>query len=325
MRNIKNRTLCVMLTLSLLLLIHGTTMAQEEQTKRRIGVTLASEKAAYQKNLEEALIRTQGNDDSFELEIQYADWDVLKQEEQIRGYLKEGMDAVILCPVNAKSFRNVLKEAKDLQIPVIDLNMKLDTISSEYIATYVGASMSEEASLIAGMIKDYFHDKEGRVGIIEGAPGSDPQIYRTQTFLEEMIRYPNIEIVGIMNGGWSRKKAAMAAYDLIAKNKDLNCIYCHDCDMAMGAWETVHEMGKDDEIMIVGIGSEPEYLDAVRTGKLYGLVSQPVEFEAAYSVSCAKRAARGEPLRSWYKNTVEIVTRENVEDYKENQFISSAY
>lgn len=65
----------------------------------------------------------------------------------MRDFIRRKVDAIIFCPVNAKSYLNVLREARNAGIPVINLNMKVDTVSAEYITTYVGASMSEEADL----------------------------------------------------------------------------------------------------------------------------------------------------------------------------------
>ena len=60
------------------------------------------------------------------MEFYYADWDADKQEEQLREMIDKQVDSIILCPVDAKSFLNVLREARDAGTPVVNLNMKLD-------------------------------------------------------------------------------------------------------------------------------------------------------------------------------------------------------
>lgn len=287
-----------------------------EQDKVTIGISMASELASYQKGLAGKMQEIAEQSDSYEVEFYYADWDADKQEEQLREMIDKQVDSIILCPVDAKSFLNVLREAKDAGIPVVNLNMKLDPFSCEYIATYVGGSMSEEAVLAAELAADYFGEEEGKIGIIEGFPGSDPQIYRTQTFLEEMNSQPNIEIVGIVDGKWSRSRAELAALDLLRKEPEIDMIYCHDCNMAMGAYDTLEKEGKEDEVKIIGIGDADEYKDAVKEGKIYGIASQSVDYEAAYALICAEKAARGKILRPWYKNPCETLTAENIDKYR---------
>lgn len=287
-----------------------------EEDKVTIGISMASELAAYQKGLAGKMQEIAEQSDSYEVEFYYADWDADKQEEQLREMIDKQVDSIILCPVDAKSFLNVLREAKDAGIPVVNLNMKLDPFSCEYITTYVGGSMSEEAVLAAELAADYFGEEEGKIGIIEGFPGSDPQIYRTQTFLEEMNSQPNIEIVGIVDGKWSRSRAELAALDLLRKEPEIDMIYCHDCNMAMGAYDTLEKEGKEDEVKIIGIGDAVEYKDAVKEGKIYGIVSQSADYEAAYALICAEKAARGKALRPWYKNPCEALTAENIDKYR---------
>ena len=312
MKRIAAATAAVLLSGSLPLCVQGKGQEEEKVT---IGISMASELASYQKGLAGKMQEIAEQSDSYEVEFYYADWDADKQEQQLREMIDKQVDSIILCPVDAKSFLNVLREARDAGIPVVNLNMKLDPFSCEYITTYVGGSMSEEAVLAAELAVDYFGEEEGKIGIIEGFPGSDPQIYRTQAFLEEMNSHPNIEIVGIVDAKWSRSRAELAALDLLRKDPEIDMIYCHDCNMAMGAYDAIKKEGKE-EIKIIGIGDALEYKDAVKEGKIYGIASQSMDYEAAYGLICAERAARGKELRPWYKNPCETFTEENIDKYR---------
>lgn len=301
----------------------GPEVTPQEQTGHQekksddilIGCTLASGQSNYQEALGTLMGNFAAADGSYSIDIRYANWSVETQDEQMREFIAKGVDAIILCPVNAKSFLNVLKEARRAGIPVINLNMKLDMVSSEYIETYVGASMSEEAEMAAALAIDYFDGKEGKIGIIEGIPGSDPQIYRTQTFLEKIASHPNIVVMGIANGAWEKDKAKEEARALLEKCPEINMFYCHDNYMSLGVYELLEELGKTEEIQLIGIGNAADHMEAVRMGKLYGLVSQPPEFEAYYALEYAKKAALEENLRSWCKNEAQIITKDNVDDY----------
>lgn len=320
MRKIGRKTVFAALAAAVFLMQGGLPLCVQgegrEEDKVTIGISMASELASYQKGLAGKMQEIAEQSDSYEVEFYYADWDADKQEEQLREMIDKQVDSIILCPVDAKSFLNVLREAKDAGIPVVNLNMKLDPFSCEYITTYVGGSMSEEAVLAAELAADYFGEEEGKIGIIEGFPGSDPQIYRTQAFLEEMNSQPNIEIVGIVDGKWSRSRAELATLDLLRKEPEIDMIYCHDCNMAMGAYDTLEKEGKEDEVKIIGIGDAVEYKDAVKEGKIYGIVSQSADYEAAYALICAEKAARRKELRPWYKNPCEALTAENIDKYR---------
>lgn len=292
------------------------TSVMKESDEVVIGCTLASGQSYYQEALGTLMENFAAYDGSYTLDIRYASWSVEEQEEQMRDFISKGVDAIILCPVNAKSFLNVLKDARTAGIPVINLNMKLDMVSSEYIETYVGASMSEEAEMAAELAIEYFGGEEGQIGIIEGIPGSDPSIYRTQTFLEKLTSHPNIEVVGIANGEWEKDVAKEQARTLLEKCPEINMFYCHDNYMSQGVYELLEKLGRTEDIVLIGIGNATDHMKAVREGRLYGLVTQPPEFEAYYALDCAKNAANGVQLRSWCKNQAEIITKDNVDDYE---------
>lgn len=278
----------------------------------RIGASVASEDSAYLKSVCKYMTEEASNQ-GVELIVNYADWDAEVQTKQMEEFIQQKVDAIILCPVNAKSMLNPLKKAHKEGIPVLNLNMKVDSVSSEYIATYIGASSSEEAALAAELMVEAMPNG-GKIAIIEGGPGSDAQIYRTQTFVEQMNAHPQFELVGVRNGNWNRGKAKLVAWDLMSKNPEVRGIFCHDSNMALGAFETLQELGLEEDVILLGVGEDEEYLEAIKAGKIYGLVTQPPEYEGKMSIICAVSAAKGEELRPWYKDPIEIVTKENVKN-----------
>lgn len=292
-----------------------TERAKEEGVVQ-IGIAMPSADYTYHTAIAEVMEKTakemRKEGDTIKLDFQYAKWDASVQIEQMNAFIRQKVDAIILCPINAKSMLPSLRTARELDIPIINVNMKVDTSSTEFITTYVGASMSEEGALAAQMIAQALGEEGGEVAIIEGAPGSDPQIYRTHTFFQTIGLHPSIEVVGIGNGGWDRHKAYLLAYDMIKQNENLDVIYAHDSNMAMGAIEAVEQLGKSGKIKVTGIGEGEEYLEAVRDNRLYGLITQSIPYEGEQSVRCAVAAARGEELRPWYKTPSSIMIKEEV-------------
>lgn len=288
-------------------------LLKEETDKKDniiIGATLASE-SSYLQSVS-MYMKEAAKEKDIVLELVYADWDAEIQINQMNDFIQKRVDAIILCPINAKSMLTPLKKAKEANIPVINLNMKVDSVSAEYIDTYVGASMAEEGNMAAELLVGALEGNGGKVAIIEGAPGSDAQIYRTEDFMEALKPYPSIEIAAMGNGNWERGKSYLVARDIINKNPELSAIFAHDSEMAMGAIQAIEELKKEDQILVIGIGEGEEYYQAICDGRLFGLITQPPEYEGKYSVYCAVWAAEGEELRPWYKDPIEIITIENI-------------
>ncbi len=292
---------------------------EDDNEKIKIGITMASSDSSYLIELVTYIMETIEEED-VACQIMYAQWDAALQEEHMRIFIEEEVDAIILCPTDAKSLLDVLKEADSAEIPVINLNMKVDSISSEYIDTYVGASSIEEGILAAELVVELLEDDGGNVGIIEGEPGSEPATYRTEAFLEEIQTYPQINVVGISCGSWDQTSAYASAWDLATNNKELDIIYSHDSNMALGAYEALVDLGLEDEIQIVSIGENEAYLEALSEGVIDGIVTQSAEYEARTAIYAAINIVKGVSLRPWYKTPAEKLTQENLGFYEMVQY-----
>lgn len=280
--------------------------------KITIGAVIASDEASYLNNVVPYMIEA-AEDLDVELIIRYSNWDSEEQSTLLNQFIKQNVDAIILCPVNAKSSISDLKKAKSANIPVINLNMKVDSISTEYISTYVGSSMTEEATYAANIIIDKLGDSDSEIAIIEGSPGNDAQIYRTQAFMKKISTCQNIEVVALGCGEWDRNTAYEAAKTILEENPNICAIFAHDNNMALGVAKAIEELGKEDDIIVVGIGEDnEEYIQAVKDGSLYAIVTQPPSYEGTYSVYAAVDAANGDELRPWYKDPIEILTKESL-------------
>lgn len=280
-----------------------------------IGLAIAGMSSAYLMPVAE-YAKKEAEAQGAKLVLMDAQWDAQKQADQIANLIAQKVDAIILNPVDAKSLLPSLKKVKEAKIPVINLNMRVADTLLDYVDTYVGASMPEEAELAAELMIDALGDKGGEIVIIEGSPGSDAQIYRTQAFKDKIAAKSNIKIVGIANGGWDRAKAMSAAEDLLTKNPNIAGIYCHDDNMSIGAIEAAKAAKKADKIKFVGIGGSIDGLEAIKKGDLYGSVTQPPDWEGAQSVKCAIDAVKGQQLKSWYRDPVEKIIKDNVSKFK---------
>ncbi|MEE0955958.1 MAG: sugar ABC transporter substrate-binding protein [Eubacterium sp.] len=281
-----------------------------------IGITLASEEAPYQTELEKVLRETAVSQNT-ELLVRYAGWSENAQNNQMEDFIEQQVDAIIAAPVHSKALLNSLKKAKKAGIPVINLNMKVDSASTRYITSYVGSSSEEEGTLMAELARKLM-TKGGNIAILEGAPGSDPQIYRTQYFMDRIRDYSDMNVIDIRNARWDRETAYILAKQILETTPNLNMIYCHDTTMAYGAAQAAEEMGRKKDILIIGIGAvDEESIKAVKDKTLDGIVTQSSRFEGTAAILAACKAAKGESIRPWIMNPSEILTEKNIDDYME--------
>jgi ABC-type sugar transport system substrate-binding protein len=306
------------MTVSMVACGSSTTKTTSSGAKKQIviGLTMAGMDSAYLKPVS-TYAQKEAAAKGAKLILTDAQWDAQKQADQINSFIAQKVDAIIINPVDASSMLPSLKKIKAAGIPCIDLNMKVDDVSSDYINTYVGASMQAEAQMAADMTDKALDSKGGNVVIIEGAPGSDAQIYRTKSYEDQITsKYPNIKILGIENGAWDRSKAMAAAQDLLTKYPNIDVIYCHDDNMSIGAIQAAKAAGRFAKIKFVGIGGSIDGINAITAGDMYGSVTQPPDFEGSSSVDAAIDAASGKTLKAWIRDPVQMILKDNVSQFK---------
>ena len=169
-----------------------------------IGVSQCSDDIWRSKLNEELSLAGRIND--VELRFSSADDDSRKQMEQIRHFVRDGVDLLIVSPNQAHTITPAVEEAYDAGIPVILFDRKID--SRKYTA-FIGADNVEVGRIMGRFIADFLGGK-GKVVEIQGLEGSSPADDRHRGFKEALEDYPGISLLaspygGCMADGWKRE------------------------------------------------------------------------------------------------------------------------
>jgi hypothetical protein len=111
-----------------------------------------------------------------------------KQENQIkavRGFIAQGVDAILIAPVVATGWDAVLKEAKEAEIPVVLLDRQIDSPEDLYLTAVTSDQVHEGKVAGEWLVKDV-GDKPCNVVELQGTTGSSPAINRKKGFEEAM-------------------------------------------------------------------------------------------------------------------------------------------
>ena len=243
-------------------------------------------------------------------QLQYSDAQAV-QENQIkalRSFIAQKVDGILLAPKTETGWEPVLREAKAAGIPVVllDRNIKVDDPS--LFVTFIGSDFFLEGQMAAEqMIKDL---GEGPLNIAElqGQPGADPTIQRADGFRDIIDKYPGINIILSQTGEFNRIKGkeVMEAF-MKAKGREIDVVYAHNDDMAIGAIQAIKEYGlkPGSDIYLVSIDAVRDAFVAMVAGELNVTVEctpllGPAGFDAL------EAAWRGETLPRWIKSDDQV-------------------
>jgi simple sugar transport system substrate-binding protein len=203
-----------------------------------------------------------------------------KQENQIkaiRSFIQQRVDVIAFSPVVETGWEPVLREAQAAKIPVILTDRAVDVQDTSLWATFMGSDFVEEGRRAGRWLVDFGPVKDlaakGTVNIVElqGTVGSAPAIDRKKGFEEILKDHPNYKIIRSQTGDFTRAKGkeVMEAF-LKSEGKNINVLYAHNDDMAIGAIQAIEEAGlkPGKDITIVSIDGVKGAFEAMMAGKL---------------------------------------------------------
>jgi simple sugar transport system substrate-binding protein len=197
-----------------------------------------------------------------------------KQENQIkaiRGFIAQGVDAILVAPVVATGWEDVLTEAKDANIPVVLLDRGVDASQDLYL-TSVASDQVKEGRVAGQWLVDTVGTKDCKVVELQGTVGSSPAINRKQGFEEAIAGHSNVSIIRSQTGDFTRSKGKEVMEGFLkAENggAGLCAVYAHNDDMAVGAIQAIKDAGlaPGKDILVVSIDGVPDIFTAIAAGE----------------------------------------------------------
>ncbi len=225
-----------------------------------------------------------------------------QQENQIRAirtFIAQQVDVIGVSPVVETGWDSVFQEAKDAGIPIILVDRRA-LVSEDLYTTYLGSDFIEEGESAARVMVDLLEGK-GKIVELSGTIGSAPAVDRYSGFREVTQNYPEMKIIASASGDFTRAKGEEVMGDLLRIYGDeIDAVYAHNDDMAIGAIQAIEDFGlkPGEDIKIVSIDAIREAFHMMIDGKLNATIEcnpllGPQFFELALKV------VNGESVPKW--------------------------
>ena len=234
-----------------------------------------------------------------------------KQIDMLSAALAKKPSAIGFAALDSKAAIPLLKKAQDAKIPVIafdsgvDSDIPLTTCTTDNLAAAALAA-DKMASAIddAGEVAVVVHDQTSRTGID-----------RRDGFLNQMkAKHPNIKVVDVQYGGGDHLKSAEIAKTMLQAHPNLKGIFGANEGSAEGVAIGVKESGK--KVIIVGYDSGKEQKDAIRSGAMFGAITQNPIGIGKCTVEEAVKALKGEKLPKIVDTGFYYYDKSNIDDPK---------
>jgi ribose transport system substrate-binding protein len=304
----------VIIALSLGLVGCGSTESADEAEgeQYRVGVTVYNMSSFITQGQEGMEAYADAN--NIELLWNSANNDVATQASQVESLINQGVDAIIIVPVQADSLQPQLEAAQEAGIPVLAVNTTLadeELITSAVLPDDVAAG-AQEMQMMADAL-----DGKGNIVVLQGPLGSSPELDRTEGINSVLAEYPDINVLVMDTANWAREEAVNKVKNWISSfGGDIDGIVAENDDMGLGAVQALKEAGMD--VPVVGIDGIEDGLRAVEGGDFIGSSLQHGRVELAAGLAAALRVIKDEPYEKNYVYTMPPITPDNVDQYIKN-------
>lgn len=254
-------------------------------------VTLSDGAEAKAKELGVELIVVDAGDDS------------AKQASDIEDLISKNISVLIVNPVDSDAVGPAVQDAVDKGIKVVAVDRVVNGVD-------VDCSIASDNVAGAKMATEYLVELAGeqaKTVELEGVNGASATIDRGQGF--HSVADEKLNVVASQTANFNRAEGMTVMENMLQANPDIQCVFAHNDEMALGAIEAIGDKG----IIVAGFDATDDAIEAVKEGKMAATVAQQPDLMGATAVETAQKLINGETVEKSLPVEVSLITKDNVE------------
>lgn len=273
-------------------------------------VTLQSPFYVQLKNGAEAAAKASGDT----LVFLDANGDVTKQNNDIQDLITQGVNAMIINPVNPDAVGPSLDAAAAAGIPVITVDRP---VNGGKVVAHVGRDNKAMGNLVGEAVVAKLKEagvKGAKIIEIQGDAGGAVMMDRRDGF-HDAIKASDATIVEGPYAEYIRANAVTAMQDLLQANPDVKVVYAHNDDMALGALQVLKENNRND-VFVAGVDGLSEALAAMGpNGQYIATALNDPQYLGDVTIQVAREAAAKKAVPKFVDAGSALVTPDTVSKY----------
>ncbi|MFS0891120.1 ribose ABC transporter substrate-binding protein RbsB [Peribacillus frigoritolerans] len=228
--------------------------------------------------------------------------DTAKQISGIEDLILQKVDVLLVNPTDSAAISSAVKDANDAGIPVITIDRSSDEGDIE---TFIASDNVAGGEMAAEYLVKELGEK-AKVVELEGVSGASATRERGKGF--HNIADKQLEVLTSQTAEFDRTKGLNVMENILQGNKDIQAVFAHNDEMALGAIEAIKAAGKD--IIVVGFDGNDDALKAVESGELKATIAQQPALIGEEAVNAAEKILKGDKVDDTISVPLKLVTKE---------------
>ncbi len=220
------------------------------------------------------------------------------QIKDIRSFIFQEVDYIVVAPVTETGWDTVLEEAKQAGIPVIIVDRMIETKDESLYVACVGTDKYEEGRKAGQWLEKYLEEQKKEIAhsqekealsekavskgtngqnkdvvnivVLEGTLKSTAQIGRSKGFEDIAKSNENWNILAHGNGDFTKAKGKEVMEKFLKEFDDIDVLVSQNDDMTFGAIEAIQEVGLtcgvNGDITIISFDAVSKAFDKMEEG-----------------------------------------------------------
>ncbi|MCK1985258.1 MULTISPECIES: ribose ABC transporter substrate-binding protein RbsB [Peribacillus] len=267
----------------------------------KVGVSISTLNNPFFVSLKDG-IEKEAKEKGMKVTVVDAQDDTAKQISGIEDLILQKVDVLLVNPTDSAAISSAVQSANEAGIPVITIDRSSDEGDIE---TFIASDNVAGGEMAAEYLVKELGEK-AKVVELEGVSGASATRERGKGF--HNIADKQLDVLTSQTAEFDRTKGLNVMENILQGNKDIQAVFAHNDEMALGAIEAIKAAGKD--IIVVGFDGNDDALKAVENGELKATIAQQPSLIGEEAVNAAEKILKGDKVDDTISVPLKLVTKE---------------
>lgn len=230
--------------------------------------------------------------------------DPAKQTSDIEDLIQQGVDALVINPTDSAAIVAAIESANSAGIPVITVDRSAE---GGEVVSHIASDNVAGGKMAGEFILEQLGNK-GKLVELEGIPGSSAARERGEGFHSAVDGVEGVEVAAKQAADFDRAKGLTVMENILQSNKDIQAVFAHNDEMALGALEALAAAGVEN-VLVVGFDATDDAVKAVEEGRMAATVAQKPALIGEKGIATAVSVVKGETVDEFIPVELELIKK----------------
>ncbi|WP_418964723.1 ribose ABC transporter substrate-binding protein RbsB [Cetobacterium sp.] len=268
----------------------------------KIGLVVSTQDNPFFVTLKEGAV-SKAEDMGHEIVVLDSQNDPSKELGNVEDLLIKGVDVLLINPTDSDAVVSAVKAANRNKVPVVTLDR---ASNGGKVVTHIASDNVAGGEMAGNFIIENLNGKNNKVVELEGIPGTTAARDRGEGF--NKAAQNKLDIVAKQAADFDRTKGLNVMENILQAQAEVNAVFAHNDEMALGALKAIEASGRND-IIVVGFDATEDAVKAVKEGKLAATVAQKPAEIGSKGIEAADKIVKKEAVPQFIPVELELITQ----------------